>query len=64
VALDALPAVVREALQKRAGAGKVTKVESITMHGNIVAYEAQILIGTRKYEAQVGPGGKPLDHGE
>jgi hypothetical protein len=64
VALDALPAPVREGLQKKAGAGKITKVESITKQGKIVAYEAHILTGTKRSEAQVGPDGKPLDHEE
>jgi len=64
VALDALPTAVREGLQKKAGAGKITKVESITKQGKIVAYEAHILTGTKRSEAQVGPEGKALDHEE
>lgn len=64
VALDALPAPVRAGLQKKAGAGKITKVESLTKHGALVAYEAQVLTGARKSEVQVGPAGKPLAHPE
>ena len=64
VALDALPAPVREGLQKKAGAGKITKVESLTKHGALVAYEAQVLTGTKRSEVQVGPDGKPLTHPE
>jgi uncharacterized membrane protein YkoI len=64
VALDALPAAVREALQKQAGAGKITKVASLTKHGALVAYEAHVLTGTKRSEVQVGPDGKPLAHPE
>jgi hypothetical protein len=64
VALDSVPAAVREGLHTKAGAGKITKVESITKHGTIVAYEAQLRTGTKRSEVQVGPDGKPLDHEE
>jgi hypothetical protein len=64
VGLDALSAPVREGLQKKAGAGKITKVESLTKHGVLVAYEAQVLTGKKKSEVQVGPDGKPLAHPE
>jgi uncharacterized membrane protein YkoI len=64
VALDTLPAEVRAGLQKKAGNGKITKVETIIKHGTLVAYEAQVLTGGKKSEVQVGPDGKPLDHQE
>jgi DNA-binding protein YbaB len=64
VALEALPAAVRDGLQKKAGAGKITKVESITKHGTVVAYEAKVLTAGKKSEVQVGPDGKPLAHEE
>ncbi|HKS82732.1 MAG TPA: hypothetical protein VJR23_14610 [Candidatus Acidoferrales bacterium] len=64
VEIGALPASVREALQKKAGAGKVRRVESITKHGKIVAYEAHIVNGAKRSEAQVGPNGEKLDHEE
>jgi hypothetical protein len=64
VALDALPAAVREALQTKAGSGKITKVESITKHDVLVAYEAQVRTGKKHLEIQVGPDGKPLAHPE
>ena len=64
VALDKLPAVVREGLQKKSGAGTIKKVESITKHGTVVAYEAKVITNGKKSEVQVGPGGKPLDHDE
>ena len=62
VAVESLPAAVRDGLQKKAGAGKITKVESITKHGKIVAYEAKVITAGKKSEVQVGPDGKPLDH--
>jgi biopolymer transport protein ExbD len=62
--LDALPVAVRQGLQKKAGGGKIVRVESITKQGKVVAYEAHILTGTKRSEAQVGPDGTPLDHEE
>ncbi len=64
IALDSLPAAVREGLQQKVGSGKITKVESLTKHGAIVAYEAHVLTGTKRSEIQVGPDGKPLAHEE
>ena len=64
VALDSLPSAVREGLQIRAGKGKVVKVESITKHDRLVAYEAQVMTSRKKSETQVGPDGRPLDHEE
>jgi hypothetical protein len=62
VAMDSLPPAVKTGLQTKAGAGKLVKVESLTKHDKLVAYEAQVMTGTRKSEVQVGPDGKPLDH--
>jgi uncharacterized protein YxeA len=64
VVLDSLPSPVKEALQKKAGAGKITKVESLTKHGALVAYEAQVRTGNKHSEIQVGPGGEALAHPE
>lgn len=64
VDLGRLPASVREGLQQKAGSGKIGKVESITKHGSIVAYEAHVMTGMKKSEVQVGPDGKGLDHEE
>ncbi len=64
IAFDTLPAAVKEGLLVKAGKGKLVKVESITKHDKLVAYEAQVLTGTKKSEVQVGPDGKPLDHEE
>jgi hypothetical protein len=64
VALDSLPAAVKASLAAKAGAGKIVKVESITKHDKLVAYEAKVQTGTKKSEVQVSPDGKPLDHEE
>jgi hypothetical protein len=64
VALDSLPAEVRDGLKKKAGAGKITKVESLTKQGKLVAYEAQVRTNGKKSEVQVGPKGETLTHPE
>jgi hypothetical protein len=64
VALDSLPAAVREGLQNAAAGGRLGKVESVTRHGTLVAYEARVLTKGKSTEIQVGPDGKPLTHPE
>ena len=64
VALDSLPTAVKDGLQSKAGNGKLVKVESLSKHDKLVAYEAQVSTGGKKSEVQVGPDGKPLDHEE
>jgi hypothetical protein len=64
VALESLPVVVREGLEAKAGTGKILKVESLTKHGDLVAYEAQVISNGKRSEVQVSPDGKPLDHEE
>lgn len=64
VEMDSLSAAVKEALLTKAGKGKIIKVESITKHDKLVAYEAQVRTNGKKSEIQVGPDGKPLDHEE
>jgi hypothetical protein len=54
VDIKSLPAEVSEGLQKQAG----------NAQGTLVAYEAQIRIGKKHSEIQVGPDGKALDHKE
>ena len=64
VALDSLPSAVKEGLQAKAGKGKILKVESLTKHDKLVAYEAKVETNGKKTEIQVGPDGKPLAHEE
>lgn len=64
VEFASLSAAVQDGLNKKAGTGKIMKVESITKKGKIVAYEAHVQDGTKKREIQVGPDGKPLAHEE
>lgn len=64
VALDSLPANVHSALTAKAGNAKITKVESLTKQGKLVAYEAATAKGPKKGEIQVGPDGGTLSHEE
>ncbi len=64
VSLDTLPANVKAGLQSKAGAGHITKVESLTKQKRLVAYEAQVETGSRHSEVQVDANGKPLNHEE
>ena len=64
VEMGSLPAAVRLGLQARAGNGKITKIESLTKHNKLVAYEAQVRTDGKKSEIQVGPDGKPHEHEE
>jgi hypothetical protein len=64
VAIGDLPAEVKTGLLARVGNAKITKVESLTKKGQLVAYEAHTLKDGKKSEVQVGPDGKPLAHEE
>jgi hypothetical protein len=63
VSVDELPASVFHGLSAQARKGKITKVESLTKQGRIVAYEAQVS-GGKHAEIQVGPDGQKLPHPE
>jgi uncharacterized membrane protein YkoI len=64
VSVDALPPAVKDALNAKVKNGKITKVESLTKHDKLVAYEADVVIDGKRSEIQVGPDGKPLAHEE
>jgi hypothetical protein len=64
VEIDSLSVDVKAGLQARALKGKLVKVESITRHGKLVAYEAKVLTNGKKSEIQVGPEGQSLKHEE
>jgi hypothetical protein len=64
VTIGSLPANVKEALTKLAGAGIITRVESLTKEGKLVAYEAAVKTGMKRSEIQVGPDGQKLTHPE
>lgn len=64
VTLEALPGPVRQGLEHAAGKKKILKVGSLTKHGALVAYKAQVLEGEKHSEIQLGPDGKPLAHKE
>lgn len=64
VAFDSLASQVQAALTKKADGAKITKVESLTKNGKLVAYEAATLKGAKHGEIQVGANGQPLTHEE
>jgi hypothetical protein len=64
VAIASLPPAVQTALQKAAGAGTITIVESLIKKGKLIAYEATVKTGAKSSEIQVGPDGKKLAHEE
>jgi hypothetical protein len=64
VALDSLSSTVKAGLMAKADEGRIVKVESLTKHDKLVAYEAKVQTAGKKTEIQVGPDGKPLDHEE
>jgi uncharacterized membrane protein YkoI len=57
VALDAIPAPARAAIQKAAGTGKIGEVETIT-EGGVKAYEAQLNKAGKKSEIKVDAAGQ------
>jgi hypothetical protein len=64
VPLESLPMAVKAVLQTKAGTGKILKVESLTKHGKLVAYEAVVQNAGKKKQIQVGPDGEQLAHEE
>ena len=64
VEIGSLPEEVKSGLQGAASSGKITKVESITKNGILVAYEAKVAGSGKHSEVKVGPDGKRLNHEE
>ena len=64
VAMDALSQPVKDGLTKAAGTGTISKIESLTKNGALVAYEAVVKRGAKHSEIQVGPNGEKLAHPE
>jgi hypothetical protein len=60
VDINELPSEAREGLKAKAGSGTITKVESLTKRGKLVAYEAKVRKAAKSHEIQVGPDGKSL----
>lgn len=58
VQIGALPDLVQKSLMAKAGRAKITKVESLTKNGKLVAYEATTLNGAKKGEIQIVPNGE------
>jgi len=57
VTLESLPPAVKTALEKQAGKGKITFVESVTKGSSVVAYEAKIKTAGKTSEIKVSPQG-------
>jgi hypothetical protein len=57
VMLDSLDASIREALRKGAGAGKITRVESVQLGDSLAYYEAQVVTSGKHSEIKVSPSG-------
>jgi hypothetical protein len=64
VAMDSLSQPVKDGLTKAAGTGTISKIESLTKKGTLVAYEAVVKRGAKHSEIQVGPNGEKLAHPE
>ncbi len=64
VAMDSLSPAVKDGLTKAAGTGTISKIESLTKNGALVAYEAVVKRGAKNSEIQVGPNGEKLAHPE
>ena len=66
VALSSLPASVQAALyaKTKVSGARITKVESLTKNGKLVAYEAATISGSKRGEVQVAPTDKKLAHEE
>ena len=59
VALDSLPAAVKEAIQKHAAKGRIKLVEAVSKNGSVIAYEAKIKTAGKTSEVRVNPDGSP-----
>lgn len=62
VAMDFLSQPVKDGLTNAAGTGTISKIESLTKNGALVAYEAVVKRGAKHSEIQVGPNGEKLAH--
>ena len=60
IEMSAMPAAAHDALMKKAGSAKITKIEALSKGGKVVAYEAAIMKGTKASEIAVTPEGKPF----
>jgi hypothetical protein len=60
VPFASLPTAIQRGLRTAAGAGTLGRIESLTKHGKIVAYESVVTMGTKRHEIQVDTHGKRL----
>ncbi len=59
VTLDAIPPAAKAAIEKRAGSGKITKVETVTK-GQTMIYEAAVVKRGKRSEILVGSDGSTV----
>ena len=64
VTMESLSSTVQDAIKAAAGKGTVSKIESLTKNGKLVAYEAHVKTGKKGFEIQVGPNGEKLKRPE
>jgi hypothetical protein len=64
VSLDQLPQDVQAGVKRKAMGGSIEKIESLTKHGQLMAYEAVVRIHGHSREIQVGPHGQSLPREE
>lgn len=60
IALNDVPAAVKAELEKQAGKGRISKLETITKNGTLEYYEAHIKTGIKAREVKVNPEGKVI----
>ena len=58
IALTAVPAAVKTVIEKQAGKGRISRVETITKNGTLEYYEAAIKRGGKGREIKVSPEGQ------
>jgi hypothetical protein len=59
VKLEQLPSLVKATLLKEAGDGKVVEIVKLT-NGNVITYEADVVVGKAKWELRIAADGKLL----
>jgi hypothetical protein len=61
ISMDSLPIAAQQGLAVATGDGVIDKIESLTRHGAVVAYEAVMKTGTKFSTIFIGPEGKRLN---
>jgi hypothetical protein len=64
VAAEALPQAVLYSLRNKAGQGEITRIESITKNGAVIAWEAHVRAAARRFAIRVDSNGQTLSRQE